>query len=120
MGNGIDYINHTYRTAYRVGSRVRYTGDRSGERFGVVMGAQGGHLLVRIDGSDHLAWAHPTWRMSIVESRVFSREGYDGPPAWWTAHQEAMLARRPLCDEHGTPLDEDADCAEDDGDGGEE
>jgi hypothetical protein len=31
-----------------------------------------------------------------------------------------MLARRPLCDEHGTPMDEDDDCAEDDGDGGEE
>ena len=48
------------------------------------------------------------------------RDEYDGPPAWWTARQEAMLARRPLCDEYGTPLDEDDDCADDDGDGGEE
>jgi len=65
-GDALRYINHTYSTDYRVGSRVRYTGDRSGERFGVVVGARGAHLLVRIDGTEHLAWYHPTWRMSIV------------------------------------------------------
>jgi hypothetical protein len=43
---------------------------------------------------------------------------YDGPPAWWTAHQGRAAARRPLCDEYGTPAEDD-DCA-DDGDGGEE
>ena len=56
-------------------------------------------------------------------SRVFSAEGYDGPPAWWTAHQSRAAARRPLCDEHGTPLDEDdsdGDESADDDAGGEE
>ena len=50
------------------------------------------------------------------------RDEYDGPPAWWTARQSRVAARRPLCDEHGTPLDEDDDCAEsaDDDAGGEE
>ena len=53
--------------------------------------------------------------------RVFSAEGYDGPPAWWEARQSRAAARRPLCDEHGTPLDEDGDdeSADDDA-GGEE
>ena len=50
---------------------------------------------------------------------VFSREGYDGPSPAWEARQRRADARRPLCDEYGTP-DEDDDCAEDDGEGGEE
>ena len=48
------------------------------------------------------------------------RDEYDGPPAWWAARQSRAAARRPLCDEYGTPLDEDDDCADDDGEGGEE
>lgn len=51
--------------------------------------------------------------------RVFSAEGYDGPPAWWEARQSRAAARRPLCDEYGTPLDEDDDCADNDDDDGE-
>ena len=59
-------------------------------------------------------------------SRVFSTEGYDGPPAWWEARQSRAAARRPACDEYGTPLDDDDsdgdEGADDDGsgDGGEE
>ena len=59
-------------------------------------------------------------------SRVFSTEGYDGPPAWWEARQSRAAARRPACDEYGTPLDDDDsdgdEGADDDDsdDGGEE
>jgi len=53
-------------------------------------------------------------------ARVFSTEGYDGPPAWWTARQSRAAARRPACDEHGTPLDEDSDESDGSDDGGEE
>lgn len=55
-------------------------------------------------------------------SRVFSREGYDGPPAWWEARQSRAAARRPLCDEYGTPAEDDSDGDEsaDDDAGGEE
>ena len=58
--------------------------------------------------------------------RVFSAEGYDGPSPAWEARQQRAEARRPLCDEYGTPLDEDGDSDEstdaddDSGDGGEE
>jgi hypothetical protein len=38
---------------------------------------------------------------------------YDGPPAWWTARQARRMARRPLCDEYGTPRDEDESGDED-------
>jgi hypothetical protein len=48
--------------------------------------------------------------------------GYDGPPAWWEARQSRARARRPLCDEYGTPRDEDEDSddTEDSADEGEE
>jgi hypothetical protein len=38
---------------------------------------------------------------------------YDGPPAWWTARLARAEARRPLCDEYGTPRDEGEDEDED-------
>lgn len=61
-------------------------------------------------------------------SRVFSTEGYDGPSPAWEARQRRAEARRPACDEYGTPAeddsdgDESADDADDapEGDGGEE
>lgn len=34
---------------------------------------------------------------------------YDGPPAWWTARLARAEARRPLCDEYGTPLDDEGE-----------
>ena len=49
-------------------------------------------------------------------ARVFSAEGYDGPPAWWEARQSRAAARRPACDEYGTPLDEDDSADDSDGD----
>lgn len=36
-----------------------------------------------------------------------NHDDYDGPPAWWTARQARAEARRPLCDEYGTPLDDE-------------
>jgi hypothetical protein len=46
--------------------------------------------------------------------------GYDGPPAWWEARQSRARARRPLCDEYGTPRDEGSETTEDSADEGEE
>ena len=53
----------------------------------------------------------------------YDNSDYDGPPAWWTARQSRAQARRPLCDEYGTPYDEDDDSddtTEDSADEGEE
>lgn len=66
-GDALDYINRTYGTAYRVGSRVRYTGSRSGELLGTVTGASGPHLRVKMNNERNDAPYHPTWRMSIVD-----------------------------------------------------
>ena len=40
-------------------------------------------------------------------ARVFSTDSYDGPSPAWEARQSRAAARRPACDEYGTPLDED-------------
>lgn len=67
-------------------------------------------------------WRHPTGPMGPTETTMpwdySDRDDYDGPSPAWEARQRRASARRPLCDEHGTPLDED--CADDDGEGGEE
>jgi hypothetical protein len=52
--------------------------------------------------------------------RVFSTEGYDGPSPAWEARQSRAAARRPLCDEHGTPAEDDSDESADDGGGGDD
>jgi hypothetical protein len=45
---------------------------------------------------------------------------YDGPPAWWTARQARRMARRPLCDEYGTPREEEDESGDEDTDTDEE
>ena len=52
--------------------------------------------------------------------RVFSTEGYDGPSPAWEARQSRAAARRPACDEYGTPAEDDSDDDAPEGDGGEE
>lgn len=42
----------------------------------------------------------------------------DGPPAWWVARCHRAAARHPLCDEYGTPMDDDE--ADDDSDEADE
>lgn len=49
----------------------------------------------------------------------YDRDDYDGPSRADEARQSRAAARRPLCDEYGTPAEDD-DCVDDDGDGGEE
>lgn len=45
----------------------------------------------------------------------WSKSDPDGPPAWWVARCQRAAARRPLCDEYGTPDEADeADEADDD------
>jgi len=44
---------------------------------------------------------------------------YDGPPAWWTARLARAEACRPLCDEYGTPLDDEGSDEGSDADDGE-
>lgn len=49
-------------------------------------------------------------------------DSYDGPPAWWAARQRRVAARRPLCDEYGTPAeyeDDDGDAEDSDADADE-
>lgn len=46
-------------------------------------------------------------------------DDYDGPPSGWVASQSRAAARRPLCDEYGTPAEDDEGYGDEDA-GGEE
>lgn len=63
----LDYIRNQYGVPAKKGARVEYTGDRSkGTQLGVVTGAQGGHVLIRIDGEKASLPYHPTWELKYL------------------------------------------------------
>jgi hypothetical protein len=62
----MDYINATYRTKYRIDSRVIYTGDGYA-KIGTVVGARSAYLRVQMDGEKSIGLYHPTWEMKAVE-----------------------------------------------------
>jgi hypothetical protein len=57
--------------------------------------------------------------MGRQEATMTDYSDYDGPPAWWTARLARAEARRPLCDEYGTPLDDEGEADDEDTDNGE-
>lgn len=62
----LGYINKTYKLNLKVGTRCTYSGEnRQGKspREGKVMGADGAHVLIKLDGDRHSFPYHPTWRL---------------------------------------------------------
>lgn len=58
------YIRKTYSVPAKVGMRVIYTGDASGEyRRGTIRGADGSYLRVLLDGEIKPRRFHPTWEL---------------------------------------------------------
>lgn len=57
------------RTAYRVpakrGGRVEYTGTGK-PQFGTITGADGAHLIIKIDGAKCAGRFHPTWELRYL------------------------------------------------------
>jgi len=63
-----DYINRTYGLSLRRGSRIEYSGDKSGPRLGSVTSAAGQYINVRFDDTGSTAGPfHPTWSMRHLE-----------------------------------------------------
>jgi hypothetical protein len=60
----LDYIRNHYRVPAKVNGRVRYTW--RGDRFGTIVGADGGYLLVRLDGDQDAGIYHPTWEIEYL------------------------------------------------------
>ena len=65
----LDYIRTTYGVPARKGQRVRYTGDKGPKnpaREGVIIGASGAHLRIRMDGDSFSNIYHPTWELEYL------------------------------------------------------
>lgn len=60
------YIRRVYKVPARYGQRVKYFGDPTCPkgRGGVVQGADGARVLIRLDGDNEYARPfHPTWKL---------------------------------------------------------
>lgn len=69
----MDYIRSYYRVPAKVGGRIEYTGDRKGAKLGTITGAQGAHLLIRLDGEADAAPYHPTWELRYLTKESSKR-----------------------------------------------
>jgi hypothetical protein len=61
----IDYIRSYYGVPAHPGGRVRYTGGRH-PMDGTIDGAEGAHLMIRLDGQQHAMPYHPTWKIEYL------------------------------------------------------
>lgn len=55
----MDYIRRTYKVPAKRGARVRVNWGHPAE--GVITGAAGARLRIRLDGEKRSRTAHPTW-----------------------------------------------------------
>lgn len=66
----LEYIRNAYNVPANKGQRVRYTGDKGPNkpaREGVIVGASGAHLKIRMDGDSFSQSYHPTWEIEYLE-----------------------------------------------------
>lgn len=81
----LDYIRNYYNVPVEIGVRVRYQGKPA-----TIVGAQNGHVLLRMDGDRHTIPCHPTWEMEYAP--LAGRDcWYCGTPAvavWFTTWDE--------------------------------
>jgi hypothetical protein len=76
----LSYIRTTYRVPAKRGQRVRYTGDRGPKakpREGVIVGAEGAHLRIRMDGDSFSNIYHPTWELEYIDNPVLKDIRHD-------------------------------------------
>jgi len=66
----LQYISTAYNVPAKKGQRVRYTGDKGPNkpaREGVITGAKGAHLRIRMDGDSFSNIYHPTWEIEYLQ-----------------------------------------------------
>ena len=62
----LEYINRMYDLKIQVGGRIRYTGNPQNPLEGEVTGAQGAHVLIKLDGAKVAQPFHPTWEIEYL------------------------------------------------------
>ena len=63
------YIREAYDVPARKGGRVEYTGGKA-PALGTIIGAEGAHLRIRLDGQKHSLPYHPTWKLKYLPEPV--------------------------------------------------
>ncbi len=63
-GSQIDYVRRFYDVPAELERRIVFDG-----RPGVIVGAEGGRLLVWLDGDEHRVPVHPTWRVDYLDGK---------------------------------------------------
>lgn len=61
----IKYIRDTYKVPAKRGMRIIF----EGKRRGVITGAKGCYLRIRLDGGKHSGNYHPTWEIEYLEEK---------------------------------------------------
>jgi hypothetical protein len=61
------FIQKHYGVTLKRGDRVLYSGENE-PREGVIVGASGAYLRVRLDGDRHVGLYHATWRLESLPS----------------------------------------------------
>lgn len=61
------YIRNYYNVPARMGGRVTYFYPAP-PKMGTIVGADGAHLLIRLDGEDFVGRYHPTWCLTYHDS----------------------------------------------------
>lgn len=65
----LEYIRTSYNVPANRGQRVRYSGDKgpkASAREGVITGAHGAHIRIRMDGDSFSNIYHPTWELEYL------------------------------------------------------
>ena len=66
----LEYIRSYYKVPAFKGARVKYE-DRDGE----IVGAEGQHLLIKLDGETEPGIYHPDWHITYLESEAAQEVG---------------------------------------------
>jgi hypothetical protein len=64
-----DWIRKNYGVPAKKGGRVEYTGDAAGApKLGTITGAEGGHVMIKLDGQKNSLPYHPTWELRYLDA----------------------------------------------------
>lgn len=70
MSDKLDFICTYYRVPAKRGGRIEYTDSNGVVRTGEIRGADGAHLVIRLDGETHCHNYHPTWNIKYLEAAI--------------------------------------------------
>ncbi|MCK5645084.1 MAG: hypothetical protein KAJ19_30065 [Gammaproteobacteria bacterium] len=85
----MDYIKKTYGVPAALDGRIKFQ-----EKNGTIVGSRNAHLLIRLDGEEHVGIYHPTWEIAyLCDHEWVSNGGKGGPPEF---RDNKQMNSRPL------------------------